>query len=129
MVALPEVGADFSPEFLYIAVTRVKVVSADHRAEIERSKSLGPFTANRPMRLTSATDSFSAIGVRGVFGRSGTFAGDRLEARVRYSLVQRLLYAEWDGLILPKFRFLILAPKALASGTALYNSFNATVSF
>jgi hypothetical protein len=121
--------ADFAPSGLYNAVARTNIISPALRAEVVPSKRLDAFAAYRPMWLASATDSFSTTGVRDASGRSGRFAGHQLEARARYWLVPKRLRLEWDGVIMVKGRFLEDAPNAPASGTTVYNAFNATVNF
>ena len=87
------------------------------------------FVAYRGLWLASASDSFSTTGVRDASGDSGRYAGQQLEGRVRYWLVQDALRLEVNALWLDKGRFLEAAPNAPRNGDAGYASVAITALF
>jgi hypothetical protein len=121
--------ADLAPSGLYGAVARANVVTPGLRLEAVPSKAVDWFVTYHPMWLAERTDSFSTSGVRDPTGRSGSFAGHQIEARLRYWLVQDRLRIELDGLWLAKGRLLRDAPNAPRSGNTRYLSTNITASF
>ncbi|MFA6113543.1 MAG: alginate export family protein [Sphingomonas sp.] len=121
--------ADLAPAGLYNAVGRANILTPGIRLEAVPNKAIDWFVTYRPMWLADRTDSFSTTGVRDVTGRSGSFAGHQVDARVRYWLIQDRLRAEIDGVWLAKGRFLRDAPNAPKSGDTKYLSTNLTVSF
>jgi len=121
--------ADLAPSGLYGAVARANIVTPGLRFEAVPSKTVDWFVTYHPMWLAERTDSFSTSGVRDPTGRSGSFAGHQIDARVRYWLIQDRLRAELDGVWLAKGRFLRDAPNAPKSGNTRYVSTNLTMSF
>lgn len=120
--------ADLAPSGLYAAVARANIVTPGLRLEAVPSKAIDWFVSYRPMWLADRTDSFSTSTVRDPTGRSGSFAGHQVDARLRYWLVQDRLRLELDGLWLGKGRFLREAPNAPHTGDTKYLSTNLTVS-
>ncbi|MBB4859131.1 hypothetical protein HNO88_002457 [Novosphingobium chloroacetimidivorans] len=104
--------ADLAPAGLYNAVARANINTPGVRVEAAPGKRFDAFAVYRPMWLASKTDAFSTTGVRDSLGRSGSFAGHQLEARVRYWLVPGFLRGEIDALWLARGRFLKQAPNA-----------------
>jgi hypothetical protein len=121
--------ADLAPSGLYAAVARANIVTPGLRLEAVPSKAVDWFVSYRPMWLADRTDSFSTSNVRDATGRSGSFAGHQVEARLRYWLIADLLRMEIDGLWLGKGRFLREAPNAPHTGNTKYLSTNLLVSF
>lgn len=121
--------ADLAPGGLYNAVGRANIFTPGLRVEASPSKAVDWFVGYRPMWLTDRTDAFSTTGVRDVTGRSGSFAGHQLDARVRYWLIPDRLRFEADGVWLAKGRFLRDAPNAPQARDTRYLSLNLTVSF
>jgi len=121
--------SDFAPSGLYTAVGRSNLIASGVRLEVTPSKRIDAFAAYRALWLASRYDSFATTGVRDITGSSGRFAGNQVEARLRYWLVPRRLRLEWSGVFLAKGRFLETAPNAPDSGNTLYNALNATISF
>lgn len=121
--------ADLAPAGLYNAVGRANIVATGLRVEATPSKRIDAFAAYRPLWLASRYDSFSTTGVRDASGNSGRFAGNQIEARIRYWLIPKRLRLEWNGLLLAKGRMLRNAPNAAAGGNTIYSSLNATISF
>jgi hypothetical protein len=121
--------ADLAPAGLYNAVARTNVNSPGARVEIAPSSRWDAFVSYRALWLASATDSFSASGVRDVSGRSGSFAGHQIDTRLRWWVKPVRLRFEFDGVLLAKGRFLATAPNANARGATAYGSFNLMASF
>ena len=121
--------ADLAPSGLYNAIARTNLVAAGVRLEVVPSKRLDAFASYRPMWLADRRDAFSNTGVRDASGRSGSFAGHQIDARLRYWLVREHLRFEVDGVLLLKGRFLREAPNAPPGRTTRYASFNLTGTF
>lgn len=118
--------ADLAPAGLYNAVGRANVVAAGLRLEAAPSKAVDWFLAYHPLWLAASADAFSTTNVRDGTGKSGSFAGHQLDARVRYWLVPERLRFEIDGVWLAKGRFLRDAPNAPPRGDTRYLSLNLT---
>jgi hypothetical protein len=122
--------ADLAPAGLYNAVGRANISAAGVRAEITPSKRVDAFLGYYALWLAERTDNFSTTGVRDASGRSGDFAGNQLDARVRWWAKPAKLRFEADGVMLAKGRFLETAPNAPHGGhTTLYTSLNVTAFF
>lgn len=121
--------ADFAPAGLYNAIARANLLTPGVRLEVVPGKRLDAFASYRPLWLADRRDAFSATGVRDASGRSGSFAGHQIDARLRYWLVPERLRCEVDGVLLFKGRFLREAPNASPGRTTRYASFNLTGSF
>ena len=63
---------------------RSNLISPGVRLEVTPSPRWDAFVTYRPLFLASATDSFATTGVRDRTGRSGNFAGQQIETRLRY---------------------------------------------
>ncbi len=120
--------ADFAPAGLYNAIARANIVTPGIRIEVTPSKRTDWFLSYRPMWLASRTDAFSTTGVRDPTGRSGSFAGHQLDARLRHQLT-KALRLELDTTLLRKGRFLRDAPNATPGAWTRYVSLNATAAF
>jgi hypothetical protein len=121
--------ADLAPAGLYNAVARTNLITPGIRLEATPNKRWDWFAVYRAMWLDAAEDSFSTTGVRDGSSRSGDFAGNQIEARIRYWLISARLRFEFDGLLLAKGRFLRDAPNAPSDAWTKYGSFNLTASF
>jgi hypothetical protein len=120
--------ADLAPAGLYNAIARTNIVTPGVRLEATPDARTDWFVAYRPMWLQSRFDGFSSTGVRDASGRSGSFAGHQLDARLRHALT-RNLRLEADLVLLAKGRFLRDAPNAPPGRWTRYLSLNATASF
>ena len=118
--------ADLAPAGLYNAVGRANLSAAGLRIEAVPSKRLDWFAAYRTLWLTSATDSFSTSGVRDATGSAGSFAGQQMEARLRYWLIPGKLRYEVNALLLAKGSFLRNARNGRPGRSTRYASFNVT---
>ena len=118
--------ADLGPVGLYNIVARTNVLTPGLRVEAVPSKRIDLMLSYRLLWLAQPTDSFAGTGVRDPSGRSGRFAGQQLDARVRTWIVPDRLRFEVDGVWLAKGRFLRDAPNAPATGDTKYLSLNLT---
>lgn len=121
--------ADLAPSGIYAAIARTNIMTPGIRLEAAPSRRLDGFLVYRPMWLAADEDAFSTTGVRDPAGRSGDFAGQQVEGRLRYWLVPQRLRLEVDGVLLAKGRFLRNAPNATPKRWTRYGSFNLTASF
>ncbi len=121
--------SDLAPSGLYGAVGRANILAPGIRVEAVPSKRVDWFVAYKLIWLADRTDAFSYSGVRDPSGRSGSFAGRQLDARIRYWLIQDRLRLELDGVWLTKGRFLREAPNAPPGGDTKYLSANFTTFF
>lgn len=121
--------ADLAPAGIYNAIGRANISTPGVRAEVAPGKRFDAFAAYRPMWLADRTDAFSTTGVRDPSGRSGSFAGHQLEARVRYWLLPGILRGEVNGVWLAKGRFLKTAPNAPRTGDTHYLATALTATF
>jgi len=121
--------ADLAPSGLYNAVGRANILTPAVRIEATPSKRVDLMGSYRPMWLASRTDAFSTTGVRDATGRSGSFAGQQIDARVRWWAIPERLRFEADAVLLLKGHFLKTAPNAPAGGDTRYISFNLTTMF
>lgn len=120
--------ADTGPVGLYNVVARTNVLTPGARAEFAPGKRVDAMLSYRLLWLESATDSFAGTGVRDASGRAGRFAGQQIDARLRYWLVPQRLRFELDGVWLAKGRFLQDAPNAPQTGDTKYLSVNLSAS-
>lgn len=111
---------DFGPTSFYGAVNRANLVSAGVRIEAAPSKRVDGFVMYRALWLDEATDSFASTGIRDRTGRSGRFAGNQVEGRIRYWVVPKRFRMEVGGAWLAKGAFLRDAPNARDTGNTRY---------
>ena len=121
--------ADLAPAGIYNAIGRANISTPGLRAEIAPGKRFDAFAVYRPIWLAERTDAFSTTGVRDPSGRSGSFAGHQVEARMRYWLVPGFLRGEVNGVWLAKGRFLKTAPNAPRTGDTRYLATGLTATF
>ena len=121
--------AEIAPAGLYNAVGRANINSPGLRLEVEPSATWDAFIGWKALWLASNTDAFSTTGVRDATGGSGRFAGNQIDARVRYWLVPQTLRLETTVVYLAKGDVLQNAPNALRSGDTIYAAFDVTTIF
>ncbi|WP_114955040.1 alginate export family protein [Sphingosinicella terrae] len=119
----------FGPTSLHGPITRSNLISAGLRLDGKPSARLDLAIMYRALWLEEAADSFAATGVRDPAGGSGRWAGNQVEARLRYWLVPGRLRAEAGAAWLDKGRFLREAPNAPATGDTRYAYFSLSTSF
>lgn len=121
--------ADFSPSGLYNVLNRTNISSPGIRMEVAPSRRMDAMAAVRGLFLAEPTDSFSTSGVRDATGRSGTYAGVQIDARLRYWVRPQWLRLEINADYLAKGRFLTDAPNAPRNGDTLYGAMSLLVTF
>ena len=119
----------FGPTALYGPISRANLISPGLRLDAKPQARLDFAVMYRALWLEEATDSFAATGVRDAAGNSGRWAGNQIEARVRYWLVPDFLRAEAGAAYLDKGRFLREAPNAPATGDTTYGYFQIQATF
>lgn len=120
--------ADLAPSGIYAAFGRTNVISPGLRVEAAPDARTDLMMTLRPLWLAAREDSFSTTGVRDPSGRSGSYAGTQIDARLRHRLT-RGLRLEVDTVLLAKGRFLREAPNAPPGRWTRYISLNATADF
>lgn len=120
--------ADLAPGALYNAILRSNFISPGLRLEAVPDKKTDLMVSYRPFWLAAREDAFSSTGVRDPSGRSGSFAGHQLDARLRYSLTPKIRL-EADVVLLAKGRFLRDAPNAPPGSWTRYLSLNTLFMF
>jgi hypothetical protein len=121
--------AEIAPSGLYNAVGRANLVAAGLRLEVEPSARWDAFVTWKALFLDEATDAFSTSGVRDVSGLAGEFAGNQVDARVRYWLAPRRLRLELTGVVLAHGGFLKKAPNGPDGGATAYGAIDVTALF
>lgn len=121
--------ADLAPAGIYNAIGRTNISTPGLRVEIAPGKRFDAFAGYRAMWLAKRTDAFSTTGVRDATGRSGSFAGHQVEARMRYWLMPGFLRGEVDAVWLAKARFLETAPNTPTASDTRYFSTAVTATF
>jgi hypothetical protein len=120
---------ELGPTSLYGLVSRANSISPGIRVEVTPDKRWDGFVMYRALWLASATDAFGASSVRDPSGRSGRFAGQQIEGRVRYWLVPKIAQLDVGAAVLLKGRFLRDAPNAPPSGDTHYSYVGLNLNF
>lgn len=112
--------AEISPAGILAAVGRSNLSSPGLQLELEPSRNVDAFIAWRGLWLAEKSDGFASTGVVDRSGRSGDYAGQQLDSRLRVWLKPKTLRLEVNAVLLEKGRFLTSAPNAPASKTTRY---------
>jgi hypothetical protein len=120
---------ELGPTSLYGLAQRSNMISPVVRFEITPSPIWDAYVAYRPLFLENPTDSFAASGVRDRTGRSGSFAGQQLETRLRYWFIPDALLLDTGVDYVIKGRFLQTAPNAPPTGDTFYGYFQTSFFF
>ncbi len=120
--------ADLAPGALYNLILRSNLISPGVRLEAAPNKKSDLMVSYRPFWLAAREDAFSSSGVRDLSGRSGSFAGHQLDARLRYRLTPRIMI-EGDIALFAKSQFLREAPNATAESWTRYGSLSLLINF
>ncbi len=120
---------EYGPTGLYGPVQRANMISPAVRFEITPSPVWDAFVAYRPLFLENPTDTFAATQIRDRSGRSGRFAGQQIEARLRYWIIPDAMLLDTGAAYLIKGRFLRDAPNAPDTGDTFYGYLNTTIFF
>jgi hypothetical protein len=121
--------ADFAPGGIYGALVRTNISTPGVRLEATPNARLDGFIGYRGLWAASATDSFATTGVRDPSGRSGTFAGQQVEGRVRYWIFPAALRLEVNAVVLFKAGLLLDAPNAPRTGNTRHVAVSLTQTF
>jgi hypothetical protein len=111
---------EFGPTGIYGAIARANLRSPEVRASVKPAKTLETSLAHRWIWLESPFDAFTAAGVRDASGRSGSYVGQQLEARIRWDVIPGNCRLDTGVTTLFKGSFLEQAPNANANGDTLY---------
>lgn len=103
---------DFGPTGLYGAFSRANLSSPSWRVEAAPHARVELMLAHRLVWLASSRDAWPPAGLRDTSGASGTFVGNQLEARVRWTPLPKNLVLEVGGAYLVRGRFASTAPGA-----------------
>jgi hypothetical protein len=120
---------EYGPTSLYGAVQRSNLISPGVRLEVTPSPRWDAFVTYRPLFLASATDSFATTGVRDRTGRSGNFAGQQIETRLRYWVIPDAMLLDTGITYLIKGTFLQDAPNAPPTGDTFYGYLQTSLFF
>lgn len=119
---------DFSPPGLFAAIGRSNISAPGVHLEYTAQR-LDALLHYQALWLASSTDAFSTTGVRDASGASGRFAGQTIDARLRYWLVPDALRLEANAVYLFKARFLKAAPNAPPGGDTRYLALSLLANF
>lgn len=114
--------SDFAPSGIYNLVGRANLESPGVRLEVAPSSRMDLFAGYRAFWSESPSDAFSTSGVRDATGRSGRFAGQQIDSRLRYWVVPRTLRGEFDGIVFARGGFMKNAPNATGNHDTAYFS-------
>jgi hypothetical protein len=120
---------DYGPSSIDGPLGRNNISSPGIRLEVTPDKRWDGSIMYRAAWLDSATDSFANTGVKDATGRSGKFAGQQIEGRVRYWIVPKLLRLDTGAAWLINGRFLKDAPNANGFGNPIYGYADVTATF
>jgi hypothetical protein len=118
-----------APIGLFASSSRANILAPGARLEFEPSKRLDVLVNYHRFYLDSPTDLFASTRVQDPTDRSGRFAGDQIDSRVRYWLAQDKLRLEADYVLFAKGRFMREAPNVNDPNDTHYLSLNVTWSF
>ncbi len=121
--------AELAPSGIYGLVGRANMSSLGLRLEGAPSSRLDVLMTWHLMWAADRRDSFSTSGIRDPAGLSGSFAGQQIDARVRYWVLPKQLRAELTAVTLFRGRLLREAPNASPHGDTHYLAAAMTLSF
>lgn len=101
---------EFGPSSIYGAVQRSNLISPGFHFDLFPSDRFNSIITYRGLFLESATDAFSTTQIVDPTGRSGRYAGQQLDVRLRYSLVPKFVTVDTGVEYLIKGNFLRNAP-------------------
>ncbi len=113
-------AADFGPSGIYAGTGRANISSPGLRVEAAPGPRVEGFFTYRALWLASKTDSFSTTGLRDPSGALGGYAGEQVDARVRYWLKPKVFRLDVNGAVLFKHGVLAHAPNAPRTGDTRY---------
>lgn len=119
---------DFGPVDIEGIIPRANVITPGVRFSVTPDSRWNAFASYRAVWLADSNDAFIA-GIRDETGQAGSFAGQQLEAAVRYWLIPDVLQAEVGGASFFNGRFMKEAPNATGNGNTNYGYADITFHF
>jgi hypothetical protein len=111
---------EFGPSGIYAAIGRANINTLGLRLDGAPTKRLDLLATVKWLWAADRHDSFSTTGIRDASGASGSFAGQQLDARLRYWFVPQRLRGEMNATWLIRGRLLQDAPNASPHGDTHY---------
>jgi hypothetical protein len=121
--------AELAPSGIYGAIGRANLESLGLRLEGAPTSRLDVLLTWHFMWAADRHDSFSTTGIRDAAGMSGSFAGQQVDARLRYWLLPQRLRTELTSVTLFRGRLLRDASNASANGDTHYLAASLTLSY
>ncbi|HXC58059.1 MAG TPA: alginate export family protein [Steroidobacteraceae bacterium] len=120
---------EFGPSGIYAAVGRANINTLGLRLDGAPTKRLDLLATVKWLWAADRHDSFSTTGIRDASGASGSFAGQQLDARLRYWFLPQRLRGEMNATWLIRGRLLQDAPNASPHGDTHYAAAAITLTF
>jgi hypothetical protein len=120
---------ELAPSGIYAAIARTNLESLGLRLEGAPTPRTDVLLTYHLMWAADRHDSFSATGIRDAAGLSGSFAGQQIDARLRYWIVPQRLRSELTSVTLLRGRLLREAPNASPHGDTHYLAAALTLSY
>jgi hypothetical protein len=111
---------DLGPSDFYGPFVRANLNSPGVRLEVKPSKRADAFVFYRAVWLDEARDAFGQGNIRDPSGASGKFAGQQIEARLRYWIVPQNVRLDIGGAVFFNGSFIENAPNATGEGDTTY---------
>lgn len=121
--------SDLAPSGIYGLLGRANIESVGLRFEMAPSARYDVMATWRAAWAANRHDSFSTSGIRDASGSSGSYAGQQLDARLRYWLVPQRLRSELTGVWFLRDGLLRDAPNASPHGDTKYVALALTLTF
>ena len=121
--------SELAPSGIYGAIGRANINAWGLRLEGSPTNRLDVLTTWKWLWAADRHDAFSTTGIRDAGGDAGSFAGQQLDARLRYWVVPQRLRAELNAVWLLRGRLLQRAPNASPHGDTHYGTAALTLSF
>ena len=120
---------EFGPTGLFGAVQRSNLISPGLHLDIVPNKRWDAFMTYRPLFLESATDAFATTQIIDPTGRSGRFAGQQLETRIRYWVVPKSVRIDSGVACIIKGPFLRNAPNVQDKNNTIFGYSSMIINF
>jgi len=121
--------SELAPSGIYGAIGRANIEALGLRFEGAPTPRLDVLLTYKVLWAANSHDSFSTSGIRDASGTSGDFAGQQIDARLRYWLLPRRLRAELTWVNLLRGGLLRDAPNASPHGDTRYAAAAVTLSY
>jgi hypothetical protein len=120
---------ELAPSGIYGAIGRANIETLGLRLEGAPTSRLDVLLTYKVLWAANRRDSFSNTGIRDASGASGSFAGQQIDARLRYWLLPKRLRAELTSVNLLRDSLLRDAPNASPHGDTHYAAVALTLSY